>query len=590
MIRAEKHLNILYLAMFAVVIGIISGFGAIVFRGMIGIIHNLTFSGKLSVFFDANVHTLKSVWGVGIIFVPVFGALIVSWITNTFAPEARGHGVPEVLDAIYHREGRIRPIVAVVKSIASSISIGTGGSVGREGPIIQIGSAFGSLMGQVINIAARQRIVLIAAGAAAAISATFNTPIGAMAFAIELLLISVSAVNVTIIAIATVTATVISHYFLGNSPSFYVPGLENAFSQAIKPNSIMAFVPFGILAGIAAAIFTQSIYWFEDQSAKLIRNPYWRHMTGMFLIGIMLYLMMRFSGHYYVEGVGYATIIDILNTTLSNPWFLLTLFMLKMLATGLTLGTGASGGIFSPSLFLGACLGATYGGFMNYLFPGLHIPEPVFAIAGMAAMVGGTTGAVLTAITMTFEQTRNYNSILPIVLTVALAYFVRTKISTQSIYTLKLYRRGVTIPQGLQAAIHGIKRASEIMSRDFVLITPDEINSWIQQQSGESSLSYGIVRENNEVLGVIRPELNYLISDIDPNQLIGKKFIFITEKTPWQTVTEKMNAQKANAVIVMKKHRDKTPDNIVGLITRHEIFKASEQFSHLMTSTHAPEN
>lgn len=230
MIRAEKHLNILYLAMFAVVIGIISGFGAIVFRGMIGIIHNLTFSGKLSVFFDANVHTLKSVWGVGIIFVPVLGALIVSWITNTFAPEARGHGVPEVLDAIYHREGRIRPIVAAVKSIASSISIGTGGSVGREGPIIQIGSAFGSLMGQVINIAARQRIVLIAAGAAAAISATFNTPIGAMAFAIELLLISVSAVNVTIIAIATVTATVISHYFLGNSPSFYVPGLENAFS------------------------------------------------------------------------------------------------------------------------------------------------------------------------------------------------------------------------------------------------------------------------------------------------------------------------------------------------------------------------
>lgn len=352
----------------------------------------------------------------------------------------------------------------------------------------------------------------------------------------------------------------------------------------------MAFVPFGILAGIAAAIFTQSIYWFEDQSAKLIRNPYWRHMAGMFLIGIMLYLMMRFSGHYYVEGVGYATIIDILNTTLSNPWFLLTLFMLKMLATGLTLGTGASGGIFSPSLFLGACLGATYGGFMNYLFPGLHIPEPVFAIAGMAAMVGGTTGAVLTAITMTFEQTRNYNSILPIVLTVALAYFVRTKISTQSIYTLKLYRRGVTIPQGLQAAIHGIKRASEIMSRDFVLITPDEINSWIQQQSGESSLSYAIVRENNEVLGVIRPELNYLISDIDPNQLIGKKFIVVTEKTPWQTVIEKINAQNANAVIVMKKHGDKTADSIVGIITRHETFKASEQFSHLMTSTHAPEN
>ena len=207
----EQSLNSYAMLGFAFVIGLIGGLGSILFRGMIGIVHNVSFNGTFSFIFNANEHFRHSVWGVGIILIPVVGAVIVVWLTQTFAPEARGHGVPEVMNAIYYQGGKIRPVVAIVKAIASAISIGTGGSVGREGPIIQISAAAASLIGQVIRMSSRQRNVLIAAGAAAGIAATFNTPIGGLAFAMELMLVTISAVNVVLVAIATVTATAISH-------------------------------------------------------------------------------------------------------------------------------------------------------------------------------------------------------------------------------------------------------------------------------------------------------------------------------------------------------------------------------------------
>jgi chloride channel protein, CIC family len=166
------------LSLIAIFVGIVTGIGAIAFRGLIGFIHNLFFLGRLSFFYDANSFTPPSPWGVFVILVPVLGALIVTLLVTKFAPEARGQGVPEVMDAIYYAEGRIRPVVAAVKSLASAVAIGTGSAVGREGPIIQIGASLGSTIGQIIPLAAWQRITLVAAGAGAGIAATFNTPIG----------------------------------------------------------------------------------------------------------------------------------------------------------------------------------------------------------------------------------------------------------------------------------------------------------------------------------------------------------------------------------------------------------------------------
>lgn len=179
--------------MLAVLVGLITGVGAVFFRALIGLIHNLVFLGKFSIFYEANLFTPPSPWGAFIIIVPVLGGMVVTFLVTNFAPEARGHGVPEVMDAIYYREGVIRPIVAAVKSLASAISIATGAAVGREGPIIQIGASLGSTLGQIIQIAPWQRITLVAAGAGAGIAATFNSPIGGVMFAIELMMPELSA-------------------------------------------------------------------------------------------------------------------------------------------------------------------------------------------------------------------------------------------------------------------------------------------------------------------------------------------------------------------------------------------------------------
>ena len=580
----EKSLHLVPMIAISLVIGIFAGFGAIAFKAMIGFVHNLSFNGKLNVVFDVYQHAAKSVWGIGFIFVPVLGAVIVCWLTQTFAPEARGHGVPEVMNAIYYNDGKIRPIVALVKSICSSISIGTGGSVGREGPIIQIGAAFGSFMGQVITMAVRQRVALIAAGAAAGIAATFNTPIGGLAFAIELMLVSVSAVNVVIVSVATVTATIISRAILGIMPSFFVPSLALPLMHALSPFLISLFLPFGIVMGVAAALFTHTIYWIEDRSAELIKNPYTRHMSGMFILGIMLYTMMMFSGHYYVEGVGYATIMDVLEGILTSPWVLLMLFALKLLATGLTLGTGASGGVFSPSLFMGATLGAAYGGFATHMFPGLHMSLPLFAVAGMAAMVAGSTGAVLTAIVMTVEQTRDYANILPIMLSVAIAYIVRVKITTESIYTLKLYRRGFSLPQGLQAAISVTKRAKQVMDRRFTVIDTNGVAEWVRQEGKQELSSYAVVAVDNQIIGVINRDLGYLMADVDVDKLIDTGYGVISENTTWSAMLREMTREDIKVILVAKSNKATTPADIVGVITQADIINAAHQQAKFLES------
>lgn len=579
---SDAGVSLLWMLLFAFTVGVAAGFGSIIFKDMIGFVHNLSFDGRLSTAFNVNEHSAKSIWGIGIIFVPVVGAAIVTWLTQKFASEARGHGVPEVMHAIYYGEGKIRPIVAIVKSIASSISIGTGGSVGREGPIIQIGAAFASMLGQILKTNVRQRIVLIAAGAAAGIAATFNTPIAGLCFAIELMLVTISAVNVAIVAIATVTATMVSNLLLGVDPTFYVPHLTSPVMHALNPLVLISLIPFAVIAGLVSALFIHSIYWFEDRSAMLIKNPYYRHMTGMFFLGIILYLMMRYTGEYYVAGVGYATILDILNHVLTNPFFLISLCALKILATGLTLGSGASGGVFSPSLFIGATLGAAYGGLLNMIVPGAHIPISIFAISGMASLVGGSTGAVLTAIIMTFEQTHDYGVILPIMLSVAISYGIRVKITNQTIYTLKLYRRGIFLPQGLQAAISSTKRAIDFMEKHFSTIELAEIDNWTQQQSGETTPQCAVVTENNNIIGAIRRELNYLISDVDASTLLDRSFILLPENTTWPTILREMQDKNANIILVTKHKRSTSPKDVTGIITRHEIYKSSQKLAAIL--------
>ena len=235
--------------------------------------------------------------GVFVIFVPVLGGVVVTFLVKNFAPEARGHGVPEVMDAIYYKEGIIRPVVAAVKSLASAFSIGTGAAVGREGPIIQIGSSLGSTAGQLITMAVWQRITLVAAGAGAGIAATFNTPIGGVIFTVELMMPEVSVRTFLPVALATGTATFVGRLFLGVAPAFDVPHLASLINTPASVGVLMLYSLLGAVAGLAATAFIRSLHLAEDIFDR-VRSQYLRHAVGMLIVGITMFAFMIYAGHY----------------------------------------------------------------------------------------------------------------------------------------------------------------------------------------------------------------------------------------------------------------------------------------------------
>jgi len=565
-------------------VGVIAGLGAVVFRGMIGGFHNLLFLGRWSFVYDANVHTLASPWGAGIILVPVLGAIGVAFLVKTFAPEAKGHGVPEVMEAIYYKDGRIRPIVALVKSVASALSIGSGGSVGREGPIIQIGAAFGSTLGQLISMPARQRVILIAAGAGGGIAATFNTPIGGVAFAMELMMTSAGAQSLLMVALSCATATYIGRLFLGALPSFNVPALSIA--QSVGPDSVLWALPwfalFGVLLGVLAWLMTAGIYWFEDRFDAMPGNYYTRHMTGMVVVGLIMYGFMTLSSryfgqssHYYIEGVGYATIMDILRGDLTAWGFLLVLVVAKLLVTCLTLGSGASGGVFSPAMFLGATLGGCFGSALLHFFPDLPMTPAHFAYAGMAGMVGGSTGAVLTGTIMIFEMTRDYTTILSVILAVALACATRNWLSFSTIYTSKLLRRGEMAPQGLQARV-GENKSQYFMTKDFVVLSQDQAD---EPEVVRRALLHGqvvvVTGPGNRIIGLIDERSRLETSS--PEEGI---YVAVDPEMPLNAVLRAIDAAGARLALVVNQ-AEGGGQEVLGVITERAVSRLSHAIARL---------
>lgn len=571
MTASEQGRSLLFMAVMAVLVGVIAGVGAWAFRMLIGLIHNLLFLGQFAFEYDANLHTDPSPWGMGVILVPVVGAMIVAFLVKTFCPEAKGHGVPEVMDAIYYKDAKIRPLVAVIKSLASGTSIGSGGSVGREGPIIQIGAAFGATLGQWVPMPARQRAILIAVGAGGGIAATFNSPLGGIAFAMELLLVSVSAPSLLLVGLGTVTATHISRMLLGRMPAFDIPFLAIPDLHVAEPYALLVFIPFGLLIGVAAWAFVRWIYWAEDVFDAMPGNYYTRHGLGMLLVGIIIWAFQEWAGHYYVQGVGYATIQDVLEGTLGDPAFLLLLFAAKMLVTLLTLGSGASGGVFSPSLFMGATLGAAFGIGVQAVIPGFSVGPAAFAMAGMAGMVGGGTGAVLTAAVMTFEMTLDYNAILPILITVVLAYAVRKALSRESIYTLKLVRRGHVVPEGLQAAMIAAHRVGEVMSGDFRVV---DAGHGAGHFAGVTVLS-----RDGGIAGV----LEQIQTDVqDFTVLPQAPFVLAGRSEALEDVLRRMGDREAQIALICDRPDRGRAEDVVGVVTRTQIAHLTQKVAKLL--------
>jgi CIC family chloride channel protein len=572
----------------AVLVGMVAGLGAIVFRALIALFHNALFLGQFSATYDANVHTPASPWGWLVILVPVVGAAGVAFLVTAFAPEAKGHGVPEVMDAIYYNEGRIRPVVALIKSLASALSIGSGGAVGREGPIVQIGSSFGSTLGQALRMPAWQRITLIAAGAGGGIAATFNTPIGGVLFAVEIMLHEVSARTLVPVVIATVTATYIGQLFFGPHPSFVIPALETLYFRLADPRILLSYVLLGLLAGIVSALYIRSIYAFEDFFDSRVPGGYYaRHLLGMLIVGLMMYGCLRVLGHYYIQGVGYATIQDILTGNLGRIWLLVLLFGLKLLATSLTLGSGASGGIFSPALFMGATLGGAYGALLSSLFPELSASPPAFAVAGMAGVVGGSTGAALAAIVMIFEMTLDYNVVIPMTITVALSYGVRKVLSAESIYTLKLVRRGHYMPEALQTNFHQLRRAAHVMEAHFGSVPAESsLKVFARAALADSTRTWYLVTRDGRVTGLATKDMALqAFGDSGGGATVGdvalRQYVMVTETATVADVAGRLRATGSVVALVTRNVGAIAASDVTGVITRYQLGDAVSEAADL---------
>jgi chloride channel protein, CIC family len=443
-LASAEHTIISFLALF---VGLAGGFGAVGFRYLINAVQLLAYGG------DTNLLPLaEALPPLHILLLPAAGGLIIGPLIYLYAAEAKGHGVPEVMDAVALKNGLIRKRLVVVKSLASAICIGTGGSVGREGPIVQIGSAIGSSIGQLLKVSAQRMRTLVGCGAAAGIAATFNAPIAGAMFSLEIILAEFGVATFSPIVISAVVATAVSRHYLGDIPAFAVPAYE-----LVSVWEFPFYICLGLICGAVGVAFTRSLYAAEDLFERLRLPEYLKATVGGLFLGL---IALRFP---HILGVGYG-FIDLALTGGLAWWLLFLLVGIKILATSITIGSGGSGGIFAPSLFLGAAAGAGFGLLLHQWLPAVTASPGAYAIVGMGALVGATTHGPMTAILMLFEMTGDYKIILPLMIAAITATLTAGQLLSESIYTLKLSRRGVDIRAGREANILKSMRVSDVMN------------------------------------------------------------------------------------------------------------------------------
>ncbi|MFQ6033269.1 MAG: chloride channel protein [Candidatus Bipolaricaulia bacterium] len=483
------------LNLLAILIGVIGGFGAVLFRWLLFLVNDLAFHQRVSIHFLSPMEHRLGLW---VILLPAAGGLLVGLITYYFAPETKGHGVPEVMEAMATKGGQIRPRVVIAKVLASGISLGSGGSAGREGPIVQIGSSAGSTLGQFLKRNTADIKVLVGCGATAGIAATFNTPIAGVLFAIELILLEFKTRSFVPLVISSVFATIVSRAFLGSQPAFPIPAY--AFENA---SELVLYLVLGLLAGLVGVLLTESLYRTEDLFDRIKAHPVFKPVIGGLLLGALG------VGFPQVFGVGYETISRILSKGIGNVGigllgFLLLLALVKVAALSLTLGSGGSGGIFAPSLFVGAAFGGAFGVLVNLAFPQITAPYPAYALVGMAAVFAAASRATLTSIIMLFEMTRDYNIILPLMFACVVADIVAWLLYPDTIYTKKLSRRGIRIAQELEINVLKTRLVSDVMAREVETIPQDlplrEVRDKILETGHQG---FPLVDEEGKLVGII---------------------------------------------------------------------------------------
>ncbi len=559
-----QNLNVNLLA---VLVGVVGGFGAIIFRWFIYWVNDLFFFQRMSVHFISPLENRLGPW---VILLPAVGGLLVGLITYYFAPETKGHGVPEVMEAVATKGGRIRPRVVLAKVLASGICLGSGGSAGREGPIVQIGSAAGSSLGQLLKLSSADTRVLLGCGAAAGIAATFNAPLAGVVFAIELILLELKTSSFVPLVIATTFATIISRVFLGAQPMINVPPYEFR-----NPYELVLYLVLGVFAGLIGILETKTLYRTEDFFDRLRMHPLFKPVLG----GLALGAIGLFLPHIF--GIGYDTMSNIVNQHLGKEGLTLLGFLLllgagKIVALSITLGSGGSGGVFAPSLFIGAAIGGAFGVAVNLLFPAMTAPYPAYALVGMAAVFSAASRATLTSIIMLFEMTRDYNIILPLMFACVVADIVAWLISKNTIYTEKLIRRGLHIHQDLEANILHSRHIGEVMCPTVETVNKDLPIREVWERILETGhQGFPVVDEDGRLIGVVTGrEVMRAIrqgdEDLPTKEIVRQAPIVAYPDETLDVAWDRMGRQGVGRLPIMARG---DPTQLIGIITRGDLIR-----------------
>nr|MDO8061855.1 chloride channel protein [Candidatus Freyrarchaeum guaymaensis] len=590
-ISRPSQLRLLILLLSAAV-GVIGGLSAVAFRHLTSVLEDL---------FTYLPDCLGSAF---IVLMPAAGGLIAGLLVFRFAREAKGHGVPEIMEAVALKGGEIRARVPIVKTLASGVTIGSGGSAGSEGPIAQISAGLASVIAKSFKLDSEHRKLLVVCGVAAGISAIFNAPIGGVLFALEVVYGGIEAVAVVPVVLSSVIATAVSRIIMGNEPIVELPSftLSNSWE-------LLFFLVLGLLLGAASVIWVKHFYLVEGIFDRLNVTPYAKPAIGGLLVGAIA------VGFPQILGGGYSVMEDVFAGRFPLL-LLLALAFLKMLATSLTLGSGGSGGVYSPSLFIGAMFGGAYGlslswvlfessagplaftlpltklyfkmtlnslfpllqPYLSLLHPYIGFEPMAYALVGMAACFAASARAPLTAIVMVMEMTGNYYLILPLMAACVSSYIVSRIFMKESIYTMRFFKKGIDIYLESRRDLLDYIRVGEVMQKNVITITPDMYVFQALELAERTHHSGFPVVNKGKLVGIVT--FNDMITAVEEGKEEERIGTIATENLivayPDETVRQALDKMVEHDVGRLPVVDRGDPSKLLGIITRSDILKAHE--------------
>ena len=550
----------------AICIALAAAVIAVILMRLIGLVTNLAYYGRYSTQFSAPSIEHLGAWSA---LVPVAGAIVVGVMARFGSAAIRGHGIPEVMERVLYGKSRIPPRVMFLKPISAAIAIGTGGPFGAEGPIIATGGALGSIVGQLFHVTADERKTLLAAGAAAGMTATFGSPVSAVLLAVELLLFEYRARSIIPVALASAAATAMRMALVGSAPVFTLPQIAQPGWQALAFYTLL-----GVAIGLASVAITRLVYRLEDGFARLPVHWMWWPALGAIVVGIVGLVEPR------TLGVGYTNIDAILSGGILGP-ALLVLVALKLVSWSVYLGSGTSGGTLAPLFTIGGGLGAWIGAAAVALAPSLGVDPHVAGLVGMAAIFAGASHALLASVIFAFETTRQPLGLLPLLAGCAAAYLTSHLLMRHSIMTEKLARRGTAVRTEYAVDFLSQVRVGEAMSRDVVTLAAGETVEAVRAKlkaggAGLTHQGFPVVDAHGLLLGVVTRRDIYAAGhalDAPVQRIIRRSPAVAFPDNTLREAADHMVRERVGRLPVVE--RD-SPRRVIGILSRSDLLAAHE--------------